>query len=680
LYFLAASSQDCETKEVMPEIEGSNNHIEVMHRTSDYTPPRGLSHYLIGRPLQTADAPHQTIGKAIGLAVFASDALSSTAYATQEILGVLAAVGTLAYGYVFPISLAIVGLLSIVVISYEQTIHAYPGGGGAYIVARDNLGELPAQIAGAALMMDYVLTVSVSVSSGIAQIVSAYPALLDYRVWMAVAAVLFIMLMNLRGVKESGTAFAIPAYFFIGAMVVTVGTGLFGYFTGSLATVVDPPHALAVTVVTAITPFLLLHAFANGTTALTGVEAISNGITAFKEPRSRNAGITLIWMAVILGALFLGISFLTGQIQGVFSEEETIISQLARTVYDGRGLPYLATIWATMIILIMAANTAFADFPRLGALIGADGFLPRQLAFRGSRLVYSNGIIALAVIAVLLIIVFRASVTRLIPLYAIGVFLSFTLSQAGMAHRWWKIGQLADGERRAERGSILVYQRDWRARMVINGFGAVCTGVVALVFATTKFQDGAWIILIITPMLVLFFFGIHRHYKSVARRLTLDGFRGVPGRRTRHRVIVPISGVHQGTLEGLRYARLLSDDVTAVHVSLEPAETEKVQTKWLTWGEGTRLVVLDSPYRLFIEPLLKYVQGIIDTRQPNETITIVVPQFIPAKPWHNALHMRTADVLRSELLSRSGVVVTDVPYRLNEDDMGNEMQLTEKTE
>jgi amino acid transporter len=663
----------------MSEIDGPD-HAEVIHRTSDYTPPRGLSHYLIGRPLQTADAPHQTIGKAIGLAVFASDALSSTAYATQEILGVLAAVGTLAYGYVFPISMAIVGLLAIVVISYEQTIHAYPGGGGAYIVARDNLGEMPAQIAGAALMMDYVLTVSVSVSSGIAQIVSAYPALLEYRVWLAVAAVLFIMLMNLRGVKESGTAFAIPAYFFIGAMVITVGTGLIRHFTGSLTTVVDPPHALAVTTLTAITPFLLLHAFANGTTALTGVEAISNGITAFKEPRSRNAGVTLIWMAVILGTLFLGISFLTGQIHGVFSEEETIISQLARTVYDGRGLPYLATIWATMIILIMAANTAFADFPRLGALIGADGFLPRQLAFRGSRLVYSNGIIALAVIAILLIIVFRASVTRLIPLYAIGVFLSFTLSQSGMARRWWKIGQLAEGQERAERGSVLVYQRDWRARMVINGFGALCTGVVALVFATTKFHDGAWIILIVTPMLVLFFFGIHKHYKSVARRLTLDGFRGVPARRTRHRVIVPISGVHQGTLEGLRYARLLSDDVTAVHVSLEPAETDKVQKKWLTWGEGTRLVVLDSPYRLFIEPLLKYLQGIIDTRQPNETITIVVPQFIPVKTWHNALHMRTADVLRSELLSRSGVVVTDVPYRLNEDDMGNEMQPMEKRE
>jgi amino acid transporter len=651
---------------------------EIMRRKSDYTPPRSFSHWLIGRPLQTADAPHQTIGKAIGLAVFASDALSSTAYASQEILGVLAAVGTLAYGYIFPVSMAIVALLAVVTISYEQTIHAYPGGGGAYIVARDNLGELPAQIAGAALMTDYVLTVSVSVSSGIAQVVSAYPVLFDYRVWLAVAAVLFIMLVNLRGVKESGAFFAVPAYFFIGMMFITVGTGLFRHLTGTLTTLVEPPTPGVVTTLTALTPFLLLHAFSNGTTALTGVEAISNGITAFKEPRSRNAGLTLISMAVILGTLFLGISYLTGQIQGVFSEEETIISELARTVFGGRDLLYIGTISATTIILIMAANTAFADFPRLGALIGADGFLPRQLAFRGSRLVFSNGIIALAAIASILIIGFQASVTRLIPLYAIGVFLSFTLSQAGMAHRWWKIGHLEPDVVVQEIGSTLRFQADWKGRMLINGFGSLCTAIVTVVFATTKFRDGAWIVLILLPLLVMLFFSIHRHYRHVARRLSLDGFRGLPARETRHRVLMPISGVHQGTLEALRYARLLSDDVTAVHVALDPSETEKLQSKWKTWGEGTRLVVLDSPYRLFIEPLLQYLQTIIDNRQPNENITIVVPQFIPSRPWHNALHMRTADVLRSELLSRSGVVVTDVPYSLDEDDLGNKIPRVER--
>lgn len=644
-----------------------NNQTEIMRRQSDYKPPRSLSHWLIGRPLSTADAPHQTIGKAIGLAVFASDALSSTAYASQEILGVLVAVGTAAMGLVFPISLAIVVLLAIVTVSYEQTIHAYPGGGGAYIVARDNLGEGPAQTAGAALLTDYILTVAVSVSSGIAQIVSAYPSLIPYRVWIAVAAVLLIMLINLRGVKESGAAFAIPAYFFVIMMVSTVGFGLFQLATGSLGHVVDPPQLdLLHETIGVLTPFILLHAFANGTTALTGVEAISNGITAFKEPRSRNAGITLIWMSTILGSLFLGISYLTSHISAVFSEEETIISQLARTVFDGRGVLYLATIWGTTIILIMAANTAFADFPRLGALHAGDGFLPRQLTFRGSRLVYSNGIITLSVIAGILIIIFQASVTRLIPLYAIGVFLSFTLSQAGMARRWWKIGHLKEGEEIVEPGSILRFEKSWRSKMFVNGFGAVCTAIVMVVFAATKFREGAWIVLILTPLLVTIFFTIHHHYKDLARGLSLEDYAGSPARPTRHRVIMPVSGVHQGTLDALHYARLLSDDVTVVHISLDPAETEKVQKKWISWGEGTRLVILDSPYRLFIEPLLEYLKVIIGQRQPNETITIVVPQFIPAKRWHNVLHMRTAEVLRNELLTKHGVVVTDVPYHVED--------------
>jgi amino acid transporter len=612
----------------------------------------------------TADAPHQTIGKAVGLAVFASDALSSTAYATQEILGVLSVAGSLAYDYVFPISIAIVALLAIVTISYEQTIHAYPGGGGAYIVARDNLGETPSQVAGAALLTDYILTVAVSVSAGVAQIVSAYPALDPYRIGVGVAAVLLIMLINLRGVKESGIFFALPTYFFIVMMFVTVGIGLVKSLTGTLGVVVDPPHLQVAETLTAITPFLLLHAFANGTTALTGVEAISNGITAFKEPRTRNAGITLIWMSIILGSLFLGISHLASQVGGVYSHDETIISQLARTIFGGRGTLYLATIVATTVILIMAANTAFADFPRLGALAAADRFLPRQLTFRGSRLAYSNGIITLSIIASLLIVIFKARVDLLIPLYAIGVFLSFTLSQTGMAKRWWKIGHLKEGEEIVEPGSVLRYNTGWRFKMFINGFGAVCTAIVMVIFAVTKFREGAWVVLIIIPVLVKIFFTIHHHYKDLASHLTLDRFSGLPARHTRHRVIMPVSGIHQGTLEALRYAKLLSDDVTAVHVSMDPEETEKVKTKWKTWGEGTRLVILDSPFRLFIEPLLEYLGEIIDGRQPGETVTIVVPQFIPSKRWHNALHMRTANFLREELLTKPGVVVTDVPYQM----------------
>ncbi len=644
--------------------EEHNNGTPIIQRKTDYVPPRTWRNWLFGRPLATADAPHQTIGKFIGLAVFASDALSSTAYATQEILFILAAAGSIAFGFVFPIAIAIVILLAIVALSYEQTIHAYPDGGGSYIVSRDNLGKLPALVAGAALLTDYILTVAVSVSSGVAQIVSAYPPLFNYRVVISVGCVLFVMLMNLRGVKESGATFAFPTYFFVVLMYLTVGAGLFRYFTGVLGAVENPPGMDITHTLTVITPFLILHAFSSGTAALTGVEAISNGITAFKEPRSKNAGITLVWMAFILGSLFLGISFLAGRIHAVPSETETVISQLARTALGGRSILYHMLIWATMVILIMAANTAYADFPRLSAIAAKDGFLPRQMSYRGSRLVFSYGIVTLALIASLLIVIFQASVNRLIPLYAIGVFLAFTLSQAGMARRWWKIGHLHPGQEKAERGSTLRYEKDWQIKMLINGFGAVCTAVVVMVFSFTKFKDGAWVVLILLPLLVGMFTVIHRHYGSLAERLTLDTFAGAPPRATRHRVIMPLSGVHQGTLEALRYARRLSDDITAVHVSIDPNETEKIRQKWETWGEGVRLVILDSPYRLFIEPLLEYIEEIAANRQPDETITIVVPQFIPSKPWHKLLHTNTANLLRSELLSKPGIIITDVPYQV----------------
>ncbi len=642
--------------------EGSGT--TVLHRTAEYRPRRSWRTWLIGRPLRTADAPHQTIGKTIGLAVFASDALSSTAYATDEILFVLAAAGTAAFAYALPISLAIVALLTILTLSYEQTIHAYPGGGGAYIVARDNLGELPAQTAGAALLTDYILTVAVSVASGVAQLASAYPSLFPYRVPLSVALVLLIMLVNLRGVKESGAIFAIPTYFFLVMMFMTVGIGSFRYLTGDLGPVVNPPPLGMAPFMQSVTLFLVLHAFSNGTTALTGVEAISNGITAFKEPRSHNAGVTLIWMSAILGTLFLGITFLGVKIGTVPSEAETVISQLARTAYQGRGLLYLSTIASTTLILIMAANTAFADFPRLSALHAGDGFLPRQLTYRGSRLVYSRGIVALALIASLLIMLFRASVTALIPLYAIGVFLSFTLSQAGMARRWWKVGHLPPGQEVQERGSMLRYEPRWALKMVINGCGAFFTAIVMLVFATTKFRDGAWIVVLLVPILVTVFFAIHFHYRDLAARLSLEEF-GAPPRVSRHRVILPVSGVHRGTLAALRYARSLSNDVTAVHISSDPAEAERLKRKWELWGNGVRLVVLDSPYRLFLEPLVAYIEEIAAQRQPNETITIVVPQFVPRHWWHNLVHSQAAIMLRTVLLFKPGIVITNVPYQLD---------------
>ena len=620
-----------------------------------------LKKLLIGPRLNTADAPHQTISKKVGLAVFASDALSSTAYATDEILFVLILAGTGHLSLSIPIAISIAVLLAIVTISYEQTIHAYPSGGGAYIVSRDNLGEFPAQIAGAALLTDYILTVAVSISSGVAQITSAFPALYDWRVPVALAMVGFMTLVNLRGVKESGKAFAIPTYFFLAMTILTIVFGMIRYFTGTLGVV--GPMKISEATIENLTLFLILRAFSSGCTALTGVEAISNGIPAFSEPKSRNAGITLIWMSSILSFMFLSITFLARQIQAVPSHLETVFSQIGAVIY-GDGSPfYLALLGSTTLILIMAANTSFADFPRLSAIQAADGFLPKQLTYRGSRLVYTYGIVTLAGFASLLIILFGALTNALIPLYAIGVFLSFTLSQGGMAVRWWKTGHLKPGEELRQVASVLHYDPKWRIKMLINGFGAVFTFVVMVVFAVTKFAYGAWVVVILIPVLVVIFLRIHKHYKYLAAELSLDTF-GAPPRVKRHRVIVPIGGVHAGTLQALHYARSVSDDVTAVYVAVEPAEEKRIRQKWEKWGDGTRLHVIESPYRLLYEPLLDYIQSIARLRQRNEVLTVVVPEFVPQKRWHNLLHMQTAFFLQLGLLGLKDVVITEVPYHV----------------
>ena len=653
----------------LAEIAKQDDHIE--YRQVAARPKQTIMEWLIGRALPSADAPHQTIGKAVGLAVFASDALSSTAYATQEILVILALAGTGFFGLSIPLSIAIVALLVIVTISYEQTIHAYPGGGGAYIVAKDNLGERPAQIAGAALLTDYVLTVAVSVSAGVAQLVSAFPDLLAYQVQISVGMVFFVMLINLRGVKESGIVFSIPTYFFIVMLFLTVGVGLVRYLMGDLGQVLNPPELHLIGPATGLTAFLVLRAFASGTAALTGIEAISNGITAFKEPRSKNAGITLLIMAAILSSIFLSVTFLSHEIGAVPSQVETVISQLARTVFgsDGFGyLLYLGAVGATTVILIMAANTAFADFPRLGALHAMDGYLPRQLTYRGSRLVYSRGIVLLAVVASVLIIIFQASVTALIPLYAIGVFLSFTISQTGMAKRWWTIGKMKGGKRskkkvehRHHQITALVYDPRWRFKMAVNGFGALCTGVVMFVFAITKFRDGAWIILVILPLLVGVFFIIHGHYQDLAERLSLKGYK-TPKAIRRLKVIIPVSGVHRGTLAAVRYARALTKNVTAVHVSTDASEGERVLLKWQEWTENINLVILGSPYRLLYEPLLRYIKTVAAEAGPDEVVTVVVPEFVPRIWWHGLLHARAAQLLRLRLLFTPRVVIVEVPY------------------
>jgi amino acid transporter len=638
--------------------------LSVQHETADFKPRRSWLTVLMGDPLATAAAPHETINKPVGLAVFASDALSSTAYSTQEMLVVLALAGSAALGYAFPLSLVIVVLLAVVSTSYVQTIHAYPGGGGAYIVARDNLSDAAAAAAGAALLFGYILTVAVSIASGVAQINSSFPALYPYRVPLAVGLTFLVMLINLRGVRESGTIFAIPTYFFLLMMVVTLAVGFFKHFSGTLGVVQDPPPIEMLGAPQALSLFLLLRAFTSGTTALTGVEAISNGVPAFRAPRSRNAAITLVWMAAILGVLLVAITYLAVQIGALPSHEETVISQLARTADGSRGVLYLLTMAGTTVILIMAANTSFAGFPRLSALLAIDGFLPRQLAYQGSRLVYSRGIVVLALLSAGFIVAFQASVTALIPLYAIGVFLSFTLSQAGMARRWLKTGRLAPGQELVERGSTLAYESGWRAKMIFNGLGTLVTALVTIIFAVTKFSEGAWIVLVVLPLLMLFFFRIHRHYRELAKNLSLQEIEtGL--RSARHRVLLPIGGVHRGTLRALHYAQMLSDDVTAIHVSIDPVEAEKLKSKWETWGEGVRLVILDSPYRLLNEPLLRYIERIAAQRQPDETITIVVPQFVPHHWFDNLLHSQTAMTLRLALLFRPDIVVTDVPYQVD---------------
>lgn len=648
---------------IPPDDNGSsqNGGFLNLNRVPKQGPKRSWRSWLIGRPLPTAEAPHQTVSKKVGLAVFGADALSSIAYAPQETLVILAAAGTQAFGYAFPISVVITVLLTIVTISYVQTIQAYPSGGGAYTVVKENLGELPALIAGAALLTDYILLAAVTVASGVAQIVSAYPDLFSFRVWLSIGLLGLIAIANLRGLKESGNTFALPTYFFLSMTTLTVAVGFIRYVNGTLGVVTGPPP-LETLHTEPLTLFLLLRAFSNGTTALTGVEVIANGVKSFREPRTRNAIITMIWMSMILAVLFLGIVYLLSSIGAVPSEAETVISQLARTAFGNRGLLYLGTITATTIILILATNTAFAGFPALSAIIAEDGYLPRQLTYRGSRLVFSRGIITLTVIASLLIIAFHASVTALIPLWAVGVFLSFTLSQAGMARHWWNNQHLAN-KQMIKKAAVHQYDPGWRWKLAINSLGALTTAIVTLIFAITKFTDGAWIIVLLLPMIVFSFYAVHRHYASIARDLSLEDY-GAPPPSRRHRVIVPVSAIHRGTLAALDYALSLSRDVTAVHVSMDPEQTEKLRHKWSWWGKGVRLVVIDSPYRTFLEPFLEYVTELSFVLQPNERLTIVVPQFIPQHWWHNLLHTQTAFWLRFMLLNRKGVVITEVPYQV----------------
>ncbi|MEP7356999.1 MAG: APC family permease, partial [Anaerolineales bacterium] len=524
-------------------------------------------------------------------------------------------------------------------------IHAYPSGGGSYIVAKDNLGTWAGLIAGAALLVDYVLTVAVSIAAGVAAVVSFAPSLLAYRVEIAVGAVVFMTIVNLRGVRESGTVFSVPTYVFIIAMFAMLAFGFFKWITGSLGVVELETTTLA-DVSQQLGLFLILRAFAAGCTALTGVEAISNGIPAFEPNESHNAGRTLIAMVLVLGTLFMGITLLAHQMHAIPADTETILSQVARTIL-GRNVLYYVVQIATALILILAANTSFADFPRLSSLIARDGFLPRPLANLGDRLVFSNGIVLLGALAALLLVGFGGDTHALLPLYAIGVFLSFTLSQTGMVIHWFRLKT-----------------HNWQREAVINGIGAVATLVVLIVIVITRFTHGGWIVVVLIPIIVWLFLQVHKHYLTTAAQLSLEDY-GLPPRIRRNRVIVPIAGVHRGVLVALNYARTLSNDVTAVHVQTDAVETARVLEKWERWGDGVRLVVLQSEYRSIVEPLIGYLDR-IDACQTDDVITVVMPQFLARRWWQNILHNQTALLVRLALVFRRGMVVTDVPYRLNE--------------
>ena len=607
----------------------------------------GLKRALIGPPLATSQLIHERISKLKGLAVFSSDALSSTAYATEEILIVLVTAGTAAVALALPVAIAISAVLAIVAFSYHQTIHAYPSGGGAYIVAHDNLGMWPGLAAAAALLIDYVLTVSVSVAAGIAAVTSAAPELFHMRVSLAVLAIAVVALINLRGVRESATIFAVPTYLFIGAVGLTVIVGLWRTLgQAPLSPQVVPGPSLA-----PISLWLILRAYASGSAAMTGVEAISNGIPAFRPPEARNAGITLIWMAGILIALFVGLTFLAHQLGIAPNDRETVVSQIVRTIL-GTGPFYFLVQASTALILILAANTSFADFPRLASILASDGFLPRQLANLGDRLVFANGIVVLALLSGGLVYLFRASTHALIPLYALGVFLSFTLSQAGMVKRWWT---------HREPG--------WIRHMVINGIGATVTAIVLVVVVATKFLHGAWIVLVLIPVNIWMMYKIHRHYDEVRSQLTLEGAK-IPDPIRRHKVVIPVGDLHRGVLPALRYAKSLSGDVVAVAVEIDPRRTQALKEKWERWGMGVPLRILSSPYRSVLGPLLRFLDGLEWETGFDQQITVVLPEFVPLKWWHFFLHGQTPLLLKLALYFRRRqghrvTVVTDVPYYLS---------------
>jgi amino acid transporter len=606
-----------------------------------------LWHILVGSPLPTFEMAHKRLNKVRALAAFSPDALSSIAYANQEIFLGLVVAGSAGLAFSFPISASIALLLGVVALSYYQTVHTYPSGGGSYIVARHNLGTVPGLVAGAALMIDYVLTAAVSLTAGVEAMASAVPALWPYRMQAALFILLVITLINLRGIQEAGTAMAVPVYLFLFAFI---GMLLYGIVQapiqgpGSLASSAPPASE-------PLTLFLVLHAFASGCTALTGIEAISNGVPAFKPPEGRNAGHTLIVMALLMGFLFVGSMGLTHYFAVVAGPQETILSALAHRILGGNPLYYLVQT-STLLVLAVAANTSFADFPRLASIMARDGFLPRPLSNLGDRLVFSNGMLLLAITAGLLVVAFRGDSHSLVPLFAVGAFLAFTMSQAGMVVHWLR-----------ERGP------GWRSKMAINAAGALTTAMTLGIVAFSKFIHGAWFTLVLIPSLVYIFMKIKSHYSAVAKELTLRGLPPSLRPAPKMRLVIPISGVHRAVVEAVNYARSISDDITAVYVEVEPGSAKKIRENWEGWFPDLRLEVVPSPFRSTIGPLEEFLDRYDAECNDGQLAAVVLPEIVPAKTWQALLHNQSAWLIKTALLYRRRThgyqrVIIDVPFHL----------------
>lgn len=611
---------------------------------------------LIGNPLATSAEKHERLAVMTGLPIFASDALSSVAYATEEILIVLATAGTSLLHYSLPIAATICLLLGIITISYRQTVHAYPNGGGSYVVALENFGTLPGLTAAASLLIDYVLTVAVSISAGIFAIISAFPNMQEHAILLCILSVVFMTVANLRGVRESAKVLAFPTWGFILSMFALIGTGLYRYFSGDLHPL-PLPSLPAKTLPMGDIAFgiLLIRAFSSGCTAMTGIEAVSNGVPAFKEPSSARAASVLILLSTMLASIFIGVTFLAFHLNILPNERESVLSQIAHMVF-GNGILYYVVQVMTMVILVLAANTSFAGFPRLASVLAKDGYVPKQLLNLGDRLAFSNGILALAALAIALLVVFRGNTNALIPLYAVGVFLSFSFSQAGMVVWWWR-----------------QKQKGWEIKAVINGIGAILTVIALAAIIESKFLSGAWIVIALIPLFVLLFLSVRRHYDAVEMQLSprMGGLgEWLPWTHNfRPKIVVPVSKMHPGTLAALQLARAISNDVTAVTVDINPRETAELRLAWRAMRLKEKLVILESPYRAVIEPIMHYLETVDRREEERGQALVVLPEFLPARWWQGLLHNQTALLLKAELLFRKGSqgenrVVIDVPYRL----------------